>query len=283
MMQSNEEITDNEIFTFDDWLSYRVFYHVEDGVQLCNDSRNFTKLFHRGCMSNDTFKKIREEQSIVYKGIVNQKLELRKTLFRVTYIRESNVPLEYLRISIEDVEHELTVEHKKFYSDFVSGNKCGQGFISPTDYYHYHKIEVGRREVRPDSYDGLIKKYDKECVFFVNMWVEIEATYYFLEWLKELQSGKFSLGFSDENRVVELSTPAPKEIGKEIKDILKANDKDRRIGNRFDELMITHKDKKTVLAIMGRQIDLEVGTETSTEKNKTDSIKRTLRGYGIIK
>lgn len=282
-MQSNEEITDNEIFTFEDWLSYRVFYHVEDGVQLCNDSRNFTKLFRRGCMSNDTFKKIREEQSIVYKGIVNQKLELRKTLFRVTYIRESNVPLEYLRISIEDVEHELTVEHKKFYSDFVSGSKCGQGFISPTDYYHYHKIEVGRREVRPDSYDGLIKKYDKECVFFVNMWIEIEATYYFLEWLKELQSGKFSLGFSDENRVVELSIPAPEKIVKEIKDILKANDKHRNIINMYDDLLRIHKDQKLVLAKMGRSSVLNVGTEKSTDKDRTDIIRTILRSYGRIK
>ena len=81
-----------------------------------------------------------------------------------------------------------------------------------------------------------------------------------------------------------IKPPAPEKIEdrKEIKDILKANDKDRRIGNRFDELMITHKDKKTVLAIMGRQTDLEVGTETSTEKDKTDSIKRTLKKYGII-
>ncbi|MES2521005.1 MAG: hypothetical protein V4585_23030 [Bacteroidota bacterium] len=211
-MQINEEIADNEIFTFDDWLSYKVFYHVEDGVQLCNDSRNFTKLFRRGGMRNDTFKKIREEQLIVYKGIVNQKLEFKRTVFKVTYILESNVPMEYLRMKIESVEQELTkVEYKKYYFDFVSGNKYGQSLISPTDYRHFHN--TGWREFRPDSYEGLIKNNDERFDFSVNMWVEIEATYYFLEWLKELQSGKFSLGFSDDNRVVEISTPpALKEI-----------------------------------------------------------------------
>ena len=89
-----------------------------------------------------------------------------------------------------------------------------------------------------------------------------------------------------ERKELQLSAPTATKTNekvKEIKDISKANDKDRRIGNRFEELMITHKDKKTVLAIIGRQTDLEVSTKESTEKDKTDSIRRTLRKYGIIK
>lgn len=70
---------------------------------------------------------------------------------------------------------------------------------------------------------------------------------------------------------------------KEIKDILKANDKHRDIINMYDDLFRIHKDQKLVLAKMGRSKDLNVGTETSSDKNRTDMITKILRGYGRIK
>ena len=72
------------------------------------------------------------------------------------------------------------------------------------------------------------------------------------------------------------------EDKKKIKDILKANKKDKGIANRYAQLIEIHKNQKSVLSIVGRSIDLNVGTEKSSEKNKTDSIKRTLKSYGII-
>jgi hypothetical protein len=69
----------------------------------------------------------------------------------------------------------------------------------------------------------------------------------------------------------------------EIKDILKANDKHRNIINRYDDLLRIHKDQKFVVTKMGRSRDLNVGTEKSSDKNRTDMITKILRGYGRIK
>ena len=59
-----------EVFFLNDWLSYRVFYQVQFGVQMCNDSANFTKLIGSGGMNIDTLNKIQKEQSIVYDKMV---------------------------------------------------------------------------------------------------------------------------------------------------------------------------------------------------------------------
>ena len=214
-MQSNEEITDNEIFTFDDWLSYRVFYHIEDGVQQCNDSRNFTKLIVNESMSIDTLNKIQKEQSIVYEMMVNQELELLKSSFRIKYVRESIEPLEYLKMKIERVENNLKVTNKETYYDIIStrkvrGIKYGAKLISPSNYYHYNNIKVGRTKIRPDSYEGLIRENDVEgSNIYGNEWTFIEAENCFLQWLKRLQAGEFGFGYSDDNLIIELSTPAP--------------------------------------------------------------------------
>lgn len=212
MMQSKEEIPNNEIFTFDDWLSYKVFYHVVAGVQLCNDSRNFTQLVSKELMSSATIKEIREAQSNVFKGLVNQTIELKKSIFKESFVRESNAPNEFLQMRIEETENILAGEIKSFYRDFVSGGKYGHYIISPFDYYQFNNTEDGK-EFRPENYEGLVKN-NNEKFLSENLYVQAEATYYFLQYLKKLQSGEFSLGFSDENRVVELFIPAPEKIVK---------------------------------------------------------------------
>lgn len=80
-----------------------------------------------------------------------------------------------------------------------------------------------------------------------------------------------------------LPSPAPKAVGKEIKDILKANEKHRHIINVYDELFAIHKDHGIVLAMMGRRTDLNVGTETSIDKDRTDIVRRMLKEYGRVK
>lgn len=77
--------------------------------------------------------------------------------------------------------------------------------------------------------------------------------------------------------------PAPEKIVKEIKDILKADYKHRNIINMYDELLQTHKDQKLVLVKMGRSNVLNVGTEKSTDKDRTDIIRTILKTYGRIK
>lgn len=245
-MQRNEKITNNEIFTFDDWLSYKVFYHIVDGVQLCNDSRNFTQLVYRKLMSDDTIKKIREVQSNVFKGLVNQKIELKKLFFKVSFVRESNAPNEFLQMRIEETENILTGELKSFYRVFVAGEKYGHYLISPFDYYQFNDIE-DRREVQPDNYEGLVKN-NNEKFLSENLYVQAEATYYFLQYLKDLQLGKFGLTLSEDNRVIEISTPpAPKtnEKKKVAKNDDDLKDEDLQIRNYFKDGKKIHKNNQS--------------------------------------
>ena len=58
--------------------------------------------------------------------------------------------------------------------------------------------------------------------------------------------------------------------------------KDIRIIAKFRELMQTNGSQKDVLGLMGMLKDLDVGNETSTDKDKTDSIRRTLKKHNEI-
>ena len=201
-----------EVFFFNDWLSYRVFYQVQFGVQMCNDSKNFTKLIGSGGMSIDTLNKIQKEQSIVYEIMVNQELELLKALFRVKYVVESVEPLEYLKMRIENVENDLKTTNKETYYEIIStrkerGIKYGARLISPDSYYHYNNINVGIIKFYPDSYEGLIRESDVDNSSSVcgNEWTFIEAQYYFLKWLRRLSAGEFYFEILEENRIIEVT------------------------------------------------------------------------------
>ncbi len=64
-----------------------------------------------------------------------------------------------------------------------------------------------------------------------------------------------------------------------------ASDKDELIMKTFEGLMEDNGNERDILGLMGtvHYNYLGVGTKTSTDKNKTDSIRRTLKSYGIIK
>lgn len=214
-----------EVFFFNDWLSYRVFYQVQFGVQMCNDTKNFTKLIGCRGMSIDTLNKIQKEQSIVYEIMVNQELELLKALFRVKYVFESVEPLEYLKMRIENVENDLKTTNKETYYEIIStrkerGIKYGARLISPDSYYHYNNINVGIIKFYPDSYEGLIRESDVvNSSVYGNEWTFIEAQYYFLKWLRRLSAGEFYFEISEENRIIEVTknTSAHVDEGKEDK------------------------------------------------------------------
>ena len=251
-----------EVFFLNDWLSYRVFYQVQFGVQMCNDSANFTKLIGSGGMNIDTLNKIQKEQSIVYDKMVNQELELLKALFRVKYVRESIEPLEYLKMRIENVENELKVTNKETYYDIIStrkerGIKYGARLISPINYYYHNNINVGIIKFYPDSYEGLTKESDVDSnSVYGNDWTFIESKYYFLKWLKRLSIGEFYFEISEENRIIEVTktTSATVEEGKkdEIIDFVK----DINPCIEFDNLF--RNDIKGKIEIWNYMIDLKM-------------------------
>lgn len=198
----------SELFLFEDWLNYRVFYTVVFDVQMCNNSQNFSKLLHNG-MSIHTLNKIQKEQEKIYNELVKQEYEFLTLLFKVKYVRDSVEPLEFLKLKIERVEEYIKINYKDIYFDIIStrkvrGIKIGATLITVSDYYSLNKT-LSRKYFIPNNVSELKRHNDIDEICFVNPYINIEAHYLFLKWLVRLSNNEFTLSLSKDNLVVEIN------------------------------------------------------------------------------
>jgi hypothetical protein len=137
--------------------------------------------------------------------------------------------------------------------------------------------ESAMRGAIREAIDECIKdKKDKESLDLLS---SMKQKYFddMVKALDTIEKGKYCVNQLE----VMISEIEGRKRVKPIKVRSTASPKDKKIIETFEELMETNGNEGNVLGLMGTMTDL--GVKGATDKNRTDSIRRTLKSYGIIK
>jgi hypothetical protein len=170
-------------------------------------------------------------------------------------------------------------ERDKQYNDLMV-SLCNTYNPQPKTPESNRKESVMRDAIREGMVEIIKDKKDKESLELLS---SMKQKYFddMVKALDTIEKGKYCVNQLE----VMIGEIEGRKGVKKIKDRSEANPKDKKIIETFEELMRTNGNESNVLGLMGTATYnyLEVGKENSTDKNRTDSIRRTLRSYGIIK